>query len=839
MTPITLATIAPLHRWVGWRNQLRNGKSTKVPFAPLTGELAKADDPAGWASRPEAEAWARTHINGSGGGVGLELGPVEGEDYAFGGIDLDTCRDPSSGTIAPWALEVIAQIASYAEISPSGTGVKTFFRYATADTSVLRHVMGTNHGKQFKRGRREHPPAIELHISNRYFAVTDQRLADTPAELCLVALRTLVWLLTKAGPVFVRDGVEQTELKEPPCIGKAATTTTDNELSESPADNDALHARLHLAMSTNHRLEERWNGSTAGLRDGSRSGMDMSMTSLLKRALTIPMTSGISRGCGIVVVPQNRPTNEQVMMSNRGRTRLTSLETVTLPEFQSCVENTYRQLFIPSWRTALPAWVLIRPALHWRVLVSIASVMNDAWQLQVKQRDDDWMEAPRLWGAIIGDPSVLKSPVIRTCTKPIDVLDAEARKRHELDMRQHEKDLDVWKRDGSNPNERPDEPRLDRYIVEGTTTEALTEILRTDKAAKQRAPAAKVLIRQDEMSEWLAGFDRYRAGGRGGADRGAYLRLYNGGRVTFDRIGRGSFAISNWSGCILGGMQPEPIQRIARKAADDGLLQRFMYCVADRQSEGEDRRPDREAQHRYQALFRALVTLHPPSNPLTGSSTSFNSVQHVVFHADAHQHRIAINNLGRAITAMPDTSAPLKAALGKWPGLFARLALTFHLIEVADARARSIVPPVLTVVPEATARRAANYMREIQLPHLLRAEALMFVTAQTGHARWIAGLILARNKPRITDRDVVQAYKPLRPPEARRERLDVMESLVTVGWLRPEEQANPARPPAAWSVNPLVFSTFAKQARREREARAQGRRELAEAIARADSSRKR
>jgi primase-polymerase (primpol)-like protein len=105
VTPITLATVAPLNRWVGWCNQGRNGKQTKVPFQPRTGELAKADDPAGWASRPEVHGWARAHVNGSGGGAGLELGSVEGEDYAFGGIDLDTCRDPATGMIEPWALE--------------------------------------------------------------------------------------------------------------------------------------------------------------------------------------------------------------------------------------------------------------------------------------------------------------------------------------------------------------------------------------------------------------------------------------------------------------------------------------------------------------------------------------------------------------------------------------------------------------------------------------------------------------------------------------------------------------------------------------------------------------
>jgi len=156
------------------------------------------------------------------------------------------------------------------------------------------------------------------------------------------------------------------------------------------------------------------------------------------------------------------------------------------------------------------------------------------------------------------------------------------------------------------------QPRLDRYLVENSTVEALTEALRDDAEARQCTPLGKVLVRQDEMSEWLANMDRYRAGGRGGSDRGAYLRLYNGGRFVVDRVGRGTFAISSWSACVLGGIQPEPIQRIAREAADDGLLQRFCYAVPARQLRGLDRRPDAEAADRYAGLAAALAALRPP-----------------------------------------------------------------------------------------------------------------------------------------------------------------------------------------------------------------------------------
>ena len=117
---------AGLPRWVVWRNEIRNGRATKVPYSPHSGH-AKADDPRTWGVRSEAEARARQLVNGEGGGIGIELGDL-GDGTSLGGIDLDTCRG-EDGTFETWAHEIIDRFASYTEISPSGTGAKIFFRY--------------------------------------------------------------------------------------------------------------------------------------------------------------------------------------------------------------------------------------------------------------------------------------------------------------------------------------------------------------------------------------------------------------------------------------------------------------------------------------------------------------------------------------------------------------------------------------------------------------------------------------------------------------------------------------------------------------------------------------
>ena len=115
------AELTILPQWVCWHYEERDGQPTKPPINPRSnGKLlyARSNDPATWADFSTAVAAVdRLHLEGQ----GLCLSESDG----LTGLDLDHVFDPVTGALAPQAAEVLEQFAgTYAEISPSGTGIR-------------------------------------------------------------------------------------------------------------------------------------------------------------------------------------------------------------------------------------------------------------------------------------------------------------------------------------------------------------------------------------------------------------------------------------------------------------------------------------------------------------------------------------------------------------------------------------------------------------------------------------------------------------------------------------------------------------------------------------------
>jgi len=148
-------------QWVCWKRETRaDGKPTKVPYNARTGALASTTEPNTWSSFATALRAAQRARSGY-AGVGYVF--AAGDPYT--GVDLDHCRDAQTGALEPWALDELEAFGSYAEISPSRTGVHI----------IVRAVM--------PGGKGCHVGAYEAYDRGRFFTITGQSLDETPAPI--------------------------------------------------------------------------------------------------------------------------------------------------------------------------------------------------------------------------------------------------------------------------------------------------------------------------------------------------------------------------------------------------------------------------------------------------------------------------------------------------------------------------------------------------------------------------------------------------------------------------------------------------------------------------------
>lgn len=147
-----------LAQWVCWQARPKdNGKLDKVPISPKTGRNASHSNPKTWGTFQQALARYQ-------GDKLAGIGFVFSKDDPYTGVDLDTCRDLKTGNIEPWALQIIQDLTTYTEISPSGTGL---------------HVIA----KATLPGGGRKNEQLEVYSSQRFFTITGEHLGETPTDV--------------------------------------------------------------------------------------------------------------------------------------------------------------------------------------------------------------------------------------------------------------------------------------------------------------------------------------------------------------------------------------------------------------------------------------------------------------------------------------------------------------------------------------------------------------------------------------------------------------------------------------------------------------------------------
>jgi hypothetical protein len=149
-------------QWVCWRAIPKpDGKADKIPVNPRTGGNAMSDNPQTFG---EFTATVKYFQNKKADLAGV--GFVFTKNDPFAGIDLDNCRDKTTGEITDSAKAILDSFRTYCEVSPSGTGIKLFLE-----------------GKLPGKGISDHARGIEIYDAGRFFTVTGDWVRGYPSTI--------------------------------------------------------------------------------------------------------------------------------------------------------------------------------------------------------------------------------------------------------------------------------------------------------------------------------------------------------------------------------------------------------------------------------------------------------------------------------------------------------------------------------------------------------------------------------------------------------------------------------------------------------------------------------
>ncbi len=234
------AKLRRFDQWVCWKyvQDQCGGRRRKVPVNPKSRRFASVKDRSTWSGIDNAILTYSKHLDELDG-----IGFVFTMDDPFIGVDLDDCRDPTTGNLSVTADEIRDFLPTYTEVSPSGTGLKAI---ATIDS--------------FFPSRRRSDPEIEIYSSGRFFTITT---------------------LTIDGDLRIRDATDAIAdilrlfFDDPGDLDKSIPLPAAPSCASD-------HAVLNRAMAARNgdKFRELWGGSSREF-NGNQSQADLSLCRLL------------------------------------------------------------------------------------------------------------------------------------------------------------------------------------------------------------------------------------------------------------------------------------------------------------------------------------------------------------------------------------------------------------------------------------------------------------------------------------------------------------------------------------------------------------------------------
>ncbi len=478
------------------------------------------------------------------------------------------------------------------------------------------------------------------------------------------------------------------------------------------------------------------------------------------------------------------------------------------------------------------------------LVVSLASAIGVKVGIYPKHYDD-WDLVPNLWGAIIGNPSTKKSPALDAGMKPLNNLTHNAK----TDYEQAQKDFATQKEVNKHKNKAQEDelkalakkqakqtdddenritdddlntkaqsiadanladenaPMLKRYIANDSTYQQLGVTLSQTNNG--------LLIARDELTGLLASLD----GESNNEARNFYLEAFNGtGSHIMDRVGRGSTFIETHSLSVIGGIQPNKLERYLEKTIkgldNDGLMQRFQLAVYPDHIKGlkeQDIAPDKDIRQAVYDLFETIDNMSIGDFIKYGANPpdDFNKRPYYYFDDEAYRTFMRWYDDNKAKADACEHSV-IAEHMMKYPKTIPSLALIFHIVDCIEHQAN------LGRIGM-NALNAALKWHSMLETHMLRIYSLVIDSAnikaaylsekllnmaknstdKTDETLWINGGFTARQLIRkgwkgLTDSDDV---------------LNALEVLLEQKWLDSQEVPSTGRggrPTECYFINPRI-----------------------------------
>ncbi len=428
-------------------------------------------------------------------------------------------------------------------------------------------------------------------------------------------------------------------------------------------------------------------------------------------------------------------------------------------------------------------------------LATAAAALPDHIQI-VGDSKTAWFQKAIIWVLAIGRPGWAKTPSQKEMLGPLWKIHREADEYWQMEVKALEEGVP-----------KPPRPRL---ILGDVTIEALSEALKDNPGG--------LIIANDEFEGWLGSMDMYRRGAVS-RDRGEWLRLFEGGPHTIERVQRGSVYVPNWGTSILTATTPSVLEKVRKHLPEDGLLQRFLPFVGEAVSNGTPVPELPSYRERYGVIIQRLHQMQPGAH---NGCVMLSAEASIFFKEWLKKIRIFAEAFGSLQPA-------LESHFSKYPTFLLRIALVFHACQIAAIDDCSQRDPAATQVSLETLQSADQFLKQasrhaISVYMSRDGNDVYQLARATGIAILTKGVSVVERRKLITDVTAFRRAEPWMQAAA-------LKLLVELGWLRDAPGGYQKPEPTRFAVNPKLAVKFAETAARERERRIVIREAIAEASA--------